>query len=414
MASSPRVRVLRVIARLNIGGPAQHVSILAGRLDQRRYETLLLTGALGPGEGSFELLARRNGATISHVEGLGPELAPAADARALRALVRAMRSFRPHIVHTHTAKAGTLGRLAARLALGPAPILVHTYHGHVLSGYFGPITTGAFRAIERGLALTTDRLIGVSQATVDELVALRIAAPARFVTIQTGLDLDEFLTAARPDGASFRAAVGAGPDDALAVFVGRLVPIKRIDVLLEATAIALRGGVRLRLAIVGDGPLRDELEARSRALGIAGTVTFCGFRADLAAISAASDFAVLSSDNEGTPVALIEAAAAARAAVSTRVGGVADIVRPDTGVLVAPGDATALARAMVMLASDRGLRERMGVAARTHVARTFRADRLLDDIDALYLDLLARQNQLTGRGGLRTRARHSKPASTPP
>jgi glycosyltransferase involved in cell wall biosynthesis len=401
---APKVRVLRIIARLNVGGPAQHVSILSGRLNPARYDTLLLAGALGPGEGSLDALAERNGATVRYIEGLGPELTAAADARAVTALIAAMRAFRPQIVHTHTAKAGALGRLAARLALGHRPIVVHTYHGHVLSGYFGPVKSRAFRAIERGLAATTDQLVGVSQATIDDLVSMGIAPATKFAKIPVGLDLDGFLATTRADGAPFREEVGAGPDDVLALFVGRLAPIKRVDLLLDAVA-AAGAGTRLRLAIVGDGPLRAELEARSSALGLGRTVTFCGFRADVAAITGAADLAVLSSDNEGTPVALIEAAAAARPALSTDVGGVAEIVRPSTGVLVARGDAAALGRGLAMLATNRPLREQLGAAARLHVAQRFRADRLLRDVDELYATLLARRSGDTRPRGALDRRR---------
>jgi glycosyltransferase involved in cell wall biosynthesis len=385
-----KVRVLRIIARLNIGGPAHHVSILSGRLDPERFETRLLAGRLGAGEGSFEELAARHGADLHFVDGLGPELDPAADARALRSLVAAMRSFRPHIVHTHTAKAGTLGRLAARIALGPRPVVVHTYHGHVLTGYFGPVKSAMFRGVERALAPMTNRLIGVSAATVDELVALRIANRTRFSVIPIGLDLDAFLDADAGDGAAFRNELSAGPDDVLAVFVGRLAPIKRVDVLLRAMAIARERAPALRLAVVGDGELRDELEAQAAALGISGAVTFCGFRDDLPRIASACDIAVLSSDNEGTPVALIEAAAAGRPAVSTNVGGVADIVKRETGFVVAPGDAAGLAAGMVHLVADPALRERMGAAARAHVRDRYGAERLVRDIAELYTELLPR------------------------
>ena len=382
---------MRVIARLNVGGPAHHVSILSGRLDPARYETVLLTGRLGPGEGSFEHLPQHHGAEMRYIDGLGPELAPREDARALRSLVSAMRRFRPHIVHTHTAKAGTLGRLAARIALGPRPIVVHTYHGHVLSGYFGPAKTRAFRAIERALGCVSDQLVGVSDATVDELVAMRVAPRSRFTVVPIGLDLDGFLAVGPHDGMGFRREIGAGPDDVLAVFVGRLAPIKRLDVLLEATGVARRAGSPLRLAIVGDGELRAQLEAQADALGISEWVTFCGFRSDLAEITAGADVAVLSSDNEGTPVALIEAAAAARPAVSTRVGGVADIVRDDTGLLVAPGDPQALGQALARISADPALRDRMGAAARAHVGDAFGADRLVRDIDDLYTVLVAKR-----------------------
>jgi glycosyltransferase involved in cell wall biosynthesis len=382
------VRVLRVIARMNIGGPAHHVSLLAGRLDNEGYRTLLLGGALGRGEGSFEHLATRRGATIRFVPGLRPEVAPLSDLRALFNLVRIMREFRPSIVHTHTAKAGALGRLAAIIAPGVRPVIVHTYHGHVLTGYFGKPLSMIFRAVERALALKSDCLVAVSAATMRELVQLRVAPASKFRTIPIGLELDDLLTVERTAGSSFRLEAGAGPGDVLAVFVGRLAPIKRLDVLIDALALASVQEPRLRLAIVGDGELRSALEERVSRLGLRHIATFVGFREDLCAIAAGSDVAVLASDNEGTPVALIEAAAAARPAVATAVGGVADIVTESTGILVAAGDSRALADALVRLARDRAIRHDMGRAAREHIRDRFTADRLVHDIDLLYRNLL--------------------------
>jgi glycosyltransferase involved in cell wall biosynthesis len=390
---------MRIIARLNVGGPAHHVSILTGRLDPDRYETRLLAGHVGRGEMHFEDLETPYAVTPGFVDGLRPELDPLADARALSALVAAMRRFRPHIVHTHTAKAGALGRVAARLALGPRPIVIHTYHGHVLTGYFGRRQSAAFRGVERGLAAISDCLVGVSDATVDDLVALRVADRSRFRVIGVGLELDKFLGIRDGDGAAFRRELEVGPEDVLAVFCGRLVPIKRVGVLLEAVAAARLTGAPLRLAVVGDGELRASLQARARELGLGEAVTFCGFRTDLRSILAACDVAVLSSENEGTPVALIEAAAAARPAVCTSVGGVPDIVRPDTGLLVDAGDVVAFGMALARLAGDRELRRRMGLAARSHVAVRFGAERLVRDIEALYSDLLARRRMVVSRPG---------------
>jgi glycosyltransferase involved in cell wall biosynthesis len=373
---------------MNIGGPAYHVSVLSGRLDRDRYETLLLTGALGPGEGSLEELAQRYGATKQLVPGLRPELKPLNDLRALVSIMRTIREYRPDVVHTHTAKAGALGRLAAIATPGVQPVIVHTYHGHVLSGYFGRAMNAVYRNIERLLAIWSDRLIGVSDATVDELVKLGVARRQKFTTIPIGLDLDRLLAAERSDGAAFRAELGLQADDVLAVFVGRLVPIKRVDLLIEAFALALGRESHLRLAIVGDGGLRGELELRASRLGLAKAVCFLGFRSDLPAIAAGGDFAVLSSDNEGTPVALIEAAAAGLPAVARAVGGVGDIVTPATGIIVEESDAGAFADAMGRLAADRCLRERLGSAAREHVRERYAAERLVEDIDQLYQTLL--------------------------
>jgi glycosyltransferase involved in cell wall biosynthesis len=389
------IRVARIIARMNVGGPAYHVSLLSGRMDPGRFRTELLTGALGAGEGSFEHLAERYGAHLRQIDGLRPELSPTEDVIAVRAVGRVLRRFRPHVVHTHTAKAGTVGRLAALLAVRPRPVIVHTFHGHVLSGYFGPLKSRVFLEIERALARVTDRLIGVSQATVDDLVRLGVARPERFSVVPIGLDLERFLALEGEHEARLRSAVrgelGLGDDDVLTLYTGRLVPIKRVDVLLAAVAQARELGAPLTVAIAGDGELRAELEVTARSLGLAGAARFLGFRHDLDALVAAADIAVLSSDNEGTPVALIEAAAGGRPAVATDVGGVRDIVTPQTGVLARPADTTAFATALAELVRSPERRARLGGAAREHVRQRWSAERLIGDIERLYEELLTQR-----------------------
>jgi glycosyltransferase involved in cell wall biosynthesis len=381
------VRVLRVIARLNMGGPAHHVSLLSGLLDPERYDTLLVHGEVGRGEASLAAVADRHGAVRAVVPGLRPELRPLGDLRALAGLVRHVRAFRPDIVHTHTAKAGVLGRLAAVLGGRPRPMIVHTYHGHVLEGYFGRIRNALYRGIERALGRASDRLLGVSQATVDDLVRLRIASRERFRVVPIGLDLEPFTMLDSEAGAAFRREAGADDGDVLLTFVGRLVPIKRVDVLLRAVAAARRAGAPVRLAVVGDGHLRPELEALTAELAIDDRVLFAGYRADVRPVAAACDIAVLSSDNEGTPVSLIEAGAAGRPAVSTAVGGVAEVVRPETGRLVPAGDADALGAALGELSGDPDARAAMGAAARDHVVGRYSVERLLADVDDLYREL---------------------------
>jgi glycosyltransferase involved in cell wall biosynthesis len=372
-----------------MGGPAHHVSLLSGLLDQDRYDTLLAHGAVGPGEASLDDLARRRHAQLEVVPGLGPELNPLRDLRALLALVRTVRRFRPDLVHTHTAKAGQLGRLAAVLGGRPRPIILHTYHGHVLEGYFGRLRNGFYRWLERRQGRVSDALIGVSQATVDDLVRLRIAPAEKFRVVPIGLDLSAFTSATADDGAAFRREAQAGSGDVLLTWVGRLVPIKRVDVLLRAFARARAQGAEARLAIVGDGDLRAELVELADELGVAEHVWFAGYREDMVAVAAAADLAVLSSDNEGTPVSLIEAAAAATPAASTAVGGVADVVTPDTGLLAPPGDSDALGDAIARLVKDGELREQMGARARAHVRERYSVERLVSDIDELYGELLA-------------------------
>jgi glycosyltransferase involved in cell wall biosynthesis/O-antigen/teichoic acid export membrane protein len=392
-AVSRPARVLRVIARMNIGGPAYHVSILSGRLDPERYVTLLAVGQVGPSEASFAQLAQKEGAHVAEVNGLGPELRPLRDLVALWNLIRLIRRFRPDLIHTHTAKAGVLGRLAALAAPLPRPVIVHTYHGHVLEGYFGPLTSQTYRIIERGLAHISDCLVGVSRATVEDLIRLKVAPRERFRTVPIGLDLDRFTTLEQAAGSDIRTRAQAGPDDVLLSFVGRLVPIKRVDVILRAVACARAAGAPIKLAVVGDGECRPQLEHLATELGLGDAATFLGYVLDVAPVLAATDIAVLSSDNEGTPVSLIEAGAAGLPAVTTDVGGVADVIGADGGILVPAGDADAFGRALNRLAASADLRCRMGERNRAHVLGNFSSGRLLHDIEALYVDLLGRRER---------------------
>jgi glycosyltransferase involved in cell wall biosynthesis len=384
-----KIRVLRVIARMNIGGPAYHVGLLSGLLDPDRYETLLVAGMVGPGEGSFAELAERYGARLEELDSLGPALNPIRDVRAFIALRRVVRRFRPHVVHTHTAKAGFLGRLAALTAFRRKPVIVHTFHGHVLEGYFGRVASSFYRVLERWLARGTDRLVVVSSATMADLVRLRVAPEEKFEVIPVGLDLGTFLALSARDGTAFRREVGAGADEVLLVYAGRLVPIKRVDRAIRAVARARQDGVPARLAIVGDGPLRRELTDLAATMRTGDCVRFLGYREQLQGAIAAADVAILTSDNEGTPVFLIEAAAGATPAVATAVGGVPDVVTAETGRLVKRDDEPGLVRAITRLAEDDSLRQKLGRRAREHVRERFAHERLLGDVDGLYQRLLA-------------------------
>lgn len=375
---------------MNIGGPAHHVSMLSGRLDPNRFRTRLVHGRIAAGEGSFEYLAEREGCTVEVVAGLGPEIRPLSDLRALVGLIGVIHRFRPHIVHTHTAKAGFLGRLAAVLGPGPRPIIVHTYHGHVLEGYFGRRTTAIYRFLERRLATVSDCLIGVSRATVDDLVRLGVAGRDRFRMIPIGLDLERFRQPDLEAAAALRRECGAGDEEVLAAYVGRLVAIKRVDLVLRAVAEARGQAAPLRLVVAGDGERRGELERLAAELGLREAVTFLGYVPDSSRVAAGTDIAILASDNEGTPVALIEAAAAGRPAVATAVGGVPEVVVPGAGLLAPRGDHAALADALVRSARDAPLRARMAARAREHVLRQFSIERLVSDIEDLYEELLAR------------------------
>lgn len=383
---SERIRVLRIIARLNIGGPAIHATLLTERLDPIRYDSRLVAGREGPQEGNYLDLHGQSVAQLTIVPELGREIQGWADLKALRALLRLMREFRPHIVHTHTAKAGTLGRLAARFAR--VPVVVHTYHGHVFHGYFSPSKTKIFLAIERWLARGADRLLTVSEQVRRELLDLGIGTPEQLTVLPLGLDLDRFLACEKVRG-ELRAELGARPDTPLVGIVARLVPIKRHEWFLAAAAKVVEKYPNCQFLLIGDGERRQELEALVRQLGLTSQVRFLGWRSDLERIYADLDFVALTSANEGSPVSLIEAMAAGRAVVSTRVGGAPDIVADGTaGLLVPPGDAAALAEAFTTLLADPQRRSHMGQAGRQRVYPAFSAQRLVQDMDQLYASLL--------------------------
>jgi glycosyltransferase involved in cell wall biosynthesis len=372
---------------MNMGGPAYHVSLLSGLLDPASYQTLLVSGNVGRGEASMDWVADSYGTKIRMLPSLRPELHPMHDVLALRELVRIARAFRPDVVHTHTSKAGFLGRLAA-VALRPRPVIIHTYHGHVLEGYFGPGRSALYRGLENLMGRVSNRLIGVSAATVNDLVRLGVAPREKFEVIPLGLDLEPFLSLTPPAGDGFREELGARPSDVLLVYVGRIAPIKRLDLMLRALSEAREHSSQLRLALVGDGESRTALEAVAKQLGIDDIAHFLGYRRDLPEIAAAADVGVLSSDNEGTPVSLIQMAAAARPLISTRVGGVPDVVTATSGITVPPGDHLPLSKAFVTLGRDPALRRQMGRSAREHVRERFSSIRLLADVDALYRRLV--------------------------
>jgi glycosyltransferase involved in cell wall biosynthesis len=382
-----------VITRLNMGGPAHQAALLSGRrFDPERFQARLIHGSLAPGEESMAYLAEEEGADTEFVPTLVQPLSIGFDARAVGSLISAIRRYRPHIVHTHTAKAGFVGRAAA-LAARPRPIIVHTFHGHVLAGYFGRSKTEIYRRIERRLGRSSDLLIGVSQATVDELIRLRVAAPDRFRLVRLGLDLDRYRASRPGDRAAARAEMGLNDEDVLVVFVGRVVPIKRLDVLLAAIKQASSEYASVHLAVVGDGEMRPDLERHAEALGLGERVHFLGYRRDLVPIFAAGDIAAVSSDNEGTPVSLIEAGAAGLPAVATNVGGVSEVVTPETGELVAPSDPGALGGAIARFANHPDARRLAGAHARERVVARYSASRLIADVGALYEDLLEQRRQ---------------------
>ena len=390
------MRILRVITRLNIGGPSIQAISLTVRLAERGHVTALLHGRLDTGEGDMNYLAPP-GASLTLVPSLGRPISVLDDLRALWRVYSEMRRFEPTIVHTHMAKAGMVGRVAAaayNITRGAKPRakVVHTYHGHVLEGYFSRVMSAVFVTIERVLAYFTDAIVAISPAIRDELLQMyRIGDAAKYRVVPLGFDLDAFAVINPQARIDARRRLEIPPSAPVISTVGRLTAIKQHDLFLDVVERVAASRPSLVALIAGDGDLRHALEARAAERGIAANVRFLGWRRDLDTIYGASDVFVLTSRNEGTPVALIEAMASGLPGVSTNVGGVKDVIESDgVGRLAPPGDGEALARAVGDLLADPELREEMGTRARAAVFGRFGQTRLVADIDALYRELLAR------------------------
>jgi glycosyltransferase involved in cell wall biosynthesis len=372
------VKVLRIIARMNVGGPAWQSSVLTRGLAGHGYETRLLAGRVDEGEADFVAL-RDSDLPVVGIEGLGRSVHIGGDLRAFVSICREIRRFRPHIVHTHTAKAGVLGRIAA--VLTGVPVRVHTFHGHVLHGYFSPRVTRLVALVERMLARRTTALVAVGEQVRDELLAAGIARRDQFTVIPPGVALP-----AEVDRAEARIALGLSSDGPVVLFVGRLTAVKRLDRLLEAFAeVRDRVGDAV-LVVAGDGDLAEEVRSAATSLGEA--VVLLGWQTDIARLYASADLVVISSDNEGMPVTLLEAAMAGVPGVTTNVGSAAEVVEHGVTGLVVPPDAGALASAMVELLLDADRRSVMGRAAADRAVARFGSARLVTDHAVLYRSLL--------------------------
>ena len=376
------IRVVHVITRTNIGGPAVIASSLLA--DERHPDVVqtLVRGVPGADEGDYFEGSPLLGRTTT-VRGLGRSPKPLDDVRALVALVRLLRRERPDVVHTHMAKAGVLGRTAAFLAR--VPVRIHTFHGHLLHGYFGALATRVVVLVERLMRLVTTHAVVVGSSVHRDLVAAGVVDAGRSSVINPGVE--PFPVA---DAADARRALGLPPDGAVVMYVGRLAQIKRPDRFLDlADDLAARGGATF--ALVGDGPLGDE--CRARIEGMPNAVAL-GWQRDLGTLLAAADVVVLCSDNEGVPLLLIEAALAGRPVVATDVGAIRDVVRDgETGVLVPAGDRVALTHAVGSLIADPVARERLGSAARELARRDLTASAAVDRHVDLYRSLVTQRTR---------------------
>ena len=379
------MRIARVMTRLNLGGPARQALASDPELLARGHEVRLFAGSPLEGEGDLFDEARSLGLDVVRVPGLGRDPRPTADFTALRALRRELSLFQPEILHTHATKAGLLGRLASS---GRSWARVHTFHGHVLEGYFSRPVSSALVWSERRLALGTSRLLAVSDKTRRDLVRLGVASFEKIDVVPPGIDLSGFLAIApgvADEGAVFRRLCGCEQGDLLVGVVGRLAEVKRPCVALEAFRRASMEEPRLRLVFVGDGSERRPLEARLGELepALRSRVCLAGSQVSMRPVFAACDLALLSSRSEGMPVALIEAAAAGVPVVATPVGGVPElVVNGETGRLAE--EAGGLAQCLVNLSRHERLRKEMGLAARARVRDSYSAKALADRLERIY------------------------------
>ena len=380
------MRVLRIATRLNVGGPARQILALEPALARRGVHGLLVSGVCDETEADLAELLDYEGLRRIHSMGREPSLR--GDARSLELLHRTIRRFRPDIVHTHMAKAGALGRVAA--LIGRVPVRVHTYHGHTLDGYFSPTARTRVVFVERQLARISSALVAVSHKVADDLVREGIGRRRQFRVLSPGLDLTPF-TDLLSDGA-LRRDLGIGPADPVIGFVARLVPVKSVDLMLESTLALLERVPNSHLVIAGDGPDMSLVRAARRHLPEVGRrIHAIAWVADMARFYAAMDIVVLTSKNEGTPISLIEAGAAGVPVVATRVGGVPEVVEDErTGLLVPAGNPDALTNSLMRLVGSPRLRAALGAEARRRSDR-FSAERLADDTMNLYRQLFTRR-----------------------
>src|SRR6266478_3667537 len=406
------MKVLRIIARLNVGGPARHVVWLTAGMKHDRYDTLLVAGVVPQGEDDMSYVAAQAGITPLIIPEMSREISPA-DAITVWKLFRLMLREKPDLVHTHTAKAGTVGRIAGLMYrwLTPATLIgkprrfrvVHTYHGHVFHGYYGPARTHLFLMIEKLLArLATDRIIVITGQQRDEInERFGVGRAGQFAMIPLGIDLSIYSNW-KERRELCRQELKVRADEILVGIVERLTEIKNHQLFLQVAALSKktnRGNVRF--VIIGDGHLRRELEQQVDELGLRDDVQFLGSRQDPENFYPALDVVALTSLNEGTPLSLIEGMANGRPVIATAVGGVVDLLgaqvsaQPEPGftlhergLAVASGDTDGFAKGLDYLIANEPLRRELAERGQAFVNRSYAKERLLADMTALYARLL--------------------------
>lgn len=364
---------------MNVGGPAVQVSGLMRGLDPSKFDHKLVTGFCASDESDY-LDTVATDVKATRIKGLGRSISPRADLMAFLLVVREIRAFRPEIIHTHTAKAGVIGRVASVLS-GHNSVRVHTYHGHLLHGYFGKGKTFLVIIVEKFLALFTTRLLAVGEKVMEDLLGARIGTREKFRVMPPGLKLN-----ALPSREEACTELGLDPSQTYCAFIGRVTKIKRPDRFLDVVAEIYRQHIPVHFIVAGAGDLLDECKLRAADENL--PVTFLGWREDIETVLAASDLVLLTSDNEGTPLSLIQAGMAKIPVISTDVGSVREIVvDQETGILTEL-ETRSIVDALKELVGDPDLREDMGLAAYDYTTQRYSVERLVKDHQELYLELL--------------------------
>jgi len=382
------VRVLHIINRLNIGGPTIYTTLLAYGFTQRGYEVQVICGASTATEGDMGYFAAQYGVKPHIIPELGGVFTPFDDLRALRAIRNYIREYQPDVVHTHTSKAGFIGRVAAYYE--GVPVIVHTYHNHAFAGIYNPVTTWVFIQVERIVARMTDVLLTLSETLRRELVEqYHITRRGHITVLPLGLDLNAFAQISRKQG-FFRAEWNIPDSAPLIGIIGRLVPVKNHKLFLQAALRIARDLPDAKFVIIGDGDEREALETLVDDYQLGDAVIFTGWQSNLSAIYSDLDVSVVSSHHEEMPVSVIESLAAGCPVVATEVGGVPDLLNGGRlGTLVTPDDPHALATAIIsMVQSPPDIHE-----AQQTMLSTYSMNQLVNDMDSLYRGLLAKKRR---------------------
>ncbi len=375
MGSPKPVKVMQVIARMNVGGPAVLVADLMRNLDHERFLTVLVTGYCDENESDYLEEVAQDVAAV-RIPGLGRSVSPLKDLSAFFLLIKEIRRFKPDVIHTHTAKAGVLGRLAGLIAR-PQTRRFHTFHGHLLHGYFSTSKTRVVILLEKMLGLITFRFIAIGNVVKNDLVRAGIAQDSKFEVIYPGLqDLDKC------PQADAQATLALDPNKKYLVFVGRLTTIKRPERLIDLARFLKNKHPECWLLIAGAGELLEALSALAHSEEL--PVTFLGWRNDIGMILSASNIAVLCSDNEGIPLTLIQASQAGLPIVSTNVGSVSDIVVNGTTGLLTDVSSKGLIQGVSTLLNDPGLGKRFGKAGQERAKEFFSSQAMVEHHQRLY------------------------------